>query len=116
MTKGEWIIEEKEIPVMNIYGKPMTMPYILENGCYECCGTCKHYREGYCIKYICGHKDVEPISDFLFYEFVCDFYRRRNSGAFRRKLKKYKKRIKEELVRREKRLYVLGHTKIKKGN
>lgn len=116
MTKGEWIIEEKEIPVMNIYGKPMTMPYILENGCYECCGTCKHYREGYCIKYICGHKDVEPISDFLFYEFVCDFYRRRNSGAFRRKLKKYKKRIKEELVRREKRLYVLGHSENQKRN
>ena len=91
----EHYTKTKEVPIMNVYGKPLAMPHILETGCYECCGTCKHYREGYCIKYICGHKDVEPISDFLFYEYVCDFYRRRNSGAFRRKLRKYKRKLRE---------------------
>ena len=93
--------ETKEVPVMNVYGKPLAMPHILETGCYEGCCTCKHYRDGKCITYIGGSKPetlikcVNKIDDYLFYEFVCDFYRRRNSGAFRRKLRKYKKKLKE---------------------
>ena len=91
----ELVEEITEYPVMNVYGKPLVIPNILEAGCCEICGTCKHYREGKCITYVAGREWVEPISDFHFYEFVCDFYRRRNSGAFRRKLKKYKRRMRE---------------------
>ena len=102
----ELYTETKEVPVMNIYGKPLAMPHILETGCYECCGTCKHYRGNKCVFYIGGSKPEtwikceRQINDFHFYEFVCDFYRRRNSGAFRRKLRKYKKKIRETEARK----------------
>ena len=95
LVSAKYYTETKEIPVMNVYGKPLAMPHILEDGCYEGCCTCKHYRDGKCVNYVAGREWVTPISDFHFYEFVCDFYRRRNSGAFRRKLKRYKNKLKE---------------------
>ena len=91
----EHYTKTKEVPIMNVYGKPLAMPHILETGCYEGCCTCKHYRGEKCIMYIGCRRFENPISDFLFYEYVCDFYRRRNSGAFRRKLRKYKRKLRE---------------------
>ena len=50
----------------------------------RCCGTCKHHKDYFC------EKINMKLTDYHIEEFVCDFYKRKNSGAFRRKLKKQK--------------------------
>ena len=54
--------------------------------CY-CCNTCKNLPE--CEKEL--RKIWTDNFDVLCNEFECDFYRRKNSGAFRRKCRKFKK-------------------------
>ena len=55
----------------------------------RCCGTCKH-----CKGYTCQQLKTE-LTDYHIEEFECDFYIRKNSGAFRRKLRKQKGENKE---------------------
>lgn len=47
----------------------------------SCCYTCKNYDGTKC-----NRLNIEPDEDF-----VCDYFRRKNSGAFRRKWRKAKK-------------------------
>lgn len=62
----------------------MDYPIILQDVCYNC----KYYNipgnmylEGYC-HYLNIH---------CYQDFICDFYKRKNSGAYRRKRRKVKK-------------------------
>lgn len=48
-----------------------------------CCYTCKNYDGTNC-----NTLNIEPDE-----EFVCDFFKRKNSGAFRRKWRKAKKEV-----------------------
>ena len=51
--------------------------YILHDHCY----TCKYYSDKRCERL-----GIEPLETF-----ICDFFKRKNSGAFRRKRRKVKK-------------------------
>jgi len=55
----------------------MNYPFILQEICY----TCKYY----------NNKRCERLDMESFETFICDFYKRKNSGAFRRKWRKAKK-------------------------
>lgn len=55
----------------------MYYPYILQDICY----TCKYYNDKRCEKI-----GIDPLETF-----ICDFYKRKNSGSFRRKRRKVKK-------------------------
>lgn len=57
------------------------------NPLLDCCNTCKNFPE--CEKEL--RKIWTDNFDVLCDAFVCDFYRRKNSGAFRRKCRKFKK-------------------------
>ena len=58
-----------------------------------CCNTCKNLSE--------CEKNLRTIwkdnYDVLCNDYNCDFYRRKNSGAFRRKCRKFKKVLRENL-------------------
>lgn len=51
----------------------------------SCCYTCKHYDGTNCN--VLNFKSSE--------DFICDFFKRKNSGAFRRKWRKAKKELDE---------------------
>ena len=54
---------------------------------FSCCENCKHQHDQQC--------DVLYPHELHQWDFVCDFWRRKNSGAFRRKLRKQRKEDKE---------------------
>ena len=61
----------------------MNYPLILQEICY----TCKYYEDK-----TCRVLNIEPKTPEVF---CCDFFKRKNSGAFRRKWRKAKKKYEE---------------------
>ena len=59
----------------------------MKNPLVHNCNTCKNLPE--CNSFL--HLIWLDNYDALCEDFVCDFYRRKNSGAFRRKCRKFKK-------------------------
>ena len=59
----------------------MYYPFILQDICY----TCKYYENK-----TCRVLNIDPLETFC-----CDFFKRKNSGAFRRKRRKAKKEFEE---------------------
>lgn len=69
--------------------KPHTIKKEERNPLHYCCNTCKNLPE--CSSGL--RKIWKDSFDVMCEKFECDFYRRKNSGAFRRKCRKFKKQM-----------------------
>lgn len=76
LISAEWVPMERH----RVYTKGI-------NPLRYCCHTCKNFPE--CENEL--RKIWTDHFDAMCEEFECDFYRRKNSGAFRRKCRKFKK-------------------------
>ena len=81
-----------EIKLISAEWVPVTKVQKRNNPLNYCCNTCKNLPE--CENEL--RKIWADRFDSLCEEFICDFYRRKNSGAFRRKCRKFKKEREEE--------------------